>query len=382
MRKSLHISLLICLPLSLGCCGRPSPVDADAFKGNVDGRETALYTISNGPFTLQATNYGGRVVSLCVPDRDGRSVDVVLGHGTLDEYVNYRRERFLGAVVGPVANRIVGASYTHDGNTYSLSANHNGKGTLHGGFKGLDSVVWDFVESSDTSLTFHCIHPDGAEGFPGNLDILMTYSLSRDGVWAIDYRATTDRTRPVNISNHPYFNLAGEGNGDCLDWILCVNASRFTGTDGMDVIETPVPVEGTAMDYRRPHPVRDAIESSEPQIVRSNGGFDHNYCIDGEGMREAATLYNPANGIFLSVCSDQPGLQLYSGQWWTGEEKGKCGKPLGRFSSFTFETQNWPDAPNKPSFPNPYLDPGQVYTHRCEYRFSAMDAQGVPMARK
>lgn len=382
MRKSLQISLLLCLPLSLGCCGGPSGVDAEAFKGTVDGKETALYTISNGPFTLQATNYGGRVVSLTVPDRDGRSVDVVLGHGKLDEYVDYRRERFLGAVVGPVANRIVGASYTHDGKTYSLAANHNGKGTLHGGFKGLDSVVWDFVEANDSSLTLHCLHPDGAEGFPGNLDIFMTYSISGDGVWAIDYRATTDRTRPVNISNHPYFNLAGEGNGDCLDWILCVNASRFIGTDGMEVIETPIPVEGTAMDYRRPHPVRDAIESSEPQIVRSNGGFDHNYCIDGEGMREAATLYNPANGIFLTVCSDQRGLQLYSGQWWTGEEKGKCGKILDRFSSFTFETQNWPDAPNKPSFPDPFLEPGQVYTHRCEYRFSLRDAQGIPMSRK
>lgn len=366
---------ILMLPLLLCACSHvPGPVDADAFKGKLDGKETALYTISNGPFTLQATNYGGRVVSLVVPDRDGHSVDVVLGHRTLDEYVHYRRERFLGAVVGPVANRIVGASYTHDGHTYGLSANHNGKGMLHGGFKGLDSVVWDFVAATDTSLTFHFLHPDGAEGFPGNLDILMAYSLSADGVWAIDYRATTDRTRPVNISNHPYFNLAGDCNGTCLDWILHVDASSFIGTDGPKVIETPIPVEGTAMDYRRPHPVRDAIESLEPQIVSSNGGFDHNYCIDGDGVRFAASLYNPANGIFLSVFSDQPGLQLYSGQWWTGEEKGKSGNTLDRFSSFTFETQNCPDAPNKPSFPNPFLEPGEVYTHHCEYRFSVKDA--------
>lgn len=148
------------------CSSVPSQVSPDDFSDVIDGKETGLWTISCGDIVLQATNYGGRVVSLSVPDRNGNPVDVVLGHRTLDEYVNYKRERFLGAVVGPVANRIVGASYTYDGRTYRLSANHNGKGMLHGGFKGLDSVVWDFVSRTDSSLTFHCLHPDGAEGFP------------------------------------------------------------------------------------------------------------------------------------------------------------------------------------------------------------------------
>ena len=370
------VSLLsvLCLsaPVLVSCSDGPVLVAHEGFSDSIDGKETGLWTISNGDMILQATNYGGRVVSLLVPDRNGETVDVVLGHGTLDEYVNYRRERFLGAVVGPVANRIVGASYTHDGRTYRLSANHNGTGTLHGGFRGLDSVVWDFVARTDSSLTFRCLHPDGAEGFPGNLDILMTYTLTSGRAWRIDYMATTDAVRPVNISNHPYFNLGGEGSGTCGDYVLRVNADSFLGTDGPDVIETPIPVEGTAFDYRTPHPVRDALESGDPQIVRSNGGFDHNFCINGEGMREAASLYNPSNGIFLSVWTDQPGLQLYSGQWWTGEEMGKNGKPLDRFGSFTFETQNWPDAPNKPSFPNPFLEPGETYTHRCEYRFSTI----------
>lgn len=371
--------IVLCLPafclsvtVFVSCSDDPALVSPEGFAGSIGGKETGLWTISNEDMVLQATNYGGRVVSLWVPDRNGEMVDVVLGHGTLDEYVNYRRERFLGAVVGPVANRIVGASYSHGGRTYRLSANHNGTGTLHGGFKGLDSVVWDFVSQTDSSLTFHCLHPDGAEGFPGNLDILMTYTLNSDCTWKIDYLATTDAVRPVNISNHPYFNLGGEGSGTCGDYVLWVDADSFLGTDGPDVIETPIPVEGTAFDYRTPHLVRDALESGDPQIVRSNGGFDHNFCINGEGMREAASLYNPSNGILLSVWTDQPGLQLYSGQWWTGEESGKNGKSLDRFGSFTFETQNWPDAPNKPSFPNPFLEPGETYTHHCEYRFRIM----------
>ena len=202
------------------CSSVPAQVSPDDFSSVIDGKETGLWTISCGDIVLQATNYGGRVVSLSVPDRSGNPVDVVLGHRTLDEYVNYKRERFLGAVVGPVANRIVGASYTYGGRTYRLSANHNGKGMLHGGFKGLDSVVWDFVARTDSSLTFHCLHPDGAEGFPGNLDIYMTYTLTQSRAWKIDYTATTDAVRPVNISNHPYFNLGGEGSGDCKDCLL------------------------------------------------------------------------------------------------------------------------------------------------------------------
>lgn len=374
MACRLFSGIAFCLLLNLASCSvKPVSVSPECFAGSIGGKKTALYTISCGDMVLQATNYGGRVVSLSVPDRNGNPVDVVLGHCTLDEYVNYKRERFLGAVVGPVANRIVGASYSHGGRTYRLSANHNGTGTLHGGFKGLDSVVWDFVAQTDSSLTFHFLHPDGAEGFPGNLDIYMTYTLAPSHVWKICYRATTDAARPVNISNHPYFNLGGEGSGTCGDYILYVNADSFIGTDGPDVIETPIPVEGTAFDYRVPHPVRDALESGDPQIVRSNGGFDHNFCINGTGMREAASLYNQANGIFLSVWTDQPGLQLYSGQWWTGEEKGKNGKPLDRFGSFTFESQNWPDAPNKPSFPDSFLEPGETYTHHCEYRFSVAE---------
>lgn len=347
--------------------GGEALVQSGGFEKTMGGEDVRLYRLHSGKMTMQVTNYGGRVVSLFVPDKDGNPVDVVLGHSSLDGYLQ-GQERFLGSVVGPVANRIVGASYKKNGRRYRLEANHNGKGTLHGGFKGLDSVVWDVREVTDTSLTLHYLHADGEGGFPGNLDITMTYTLCPEGIWRIDYQASTDKTTPVNISNHPFFNLAGKG--DCLDWILCVNADEFIATDGPQVIEQPVKVEGTAMDYRIPHKVRDAVESSCPHILNANKGFDHNYCIRGKGFRQAASLYCPENGIFLQVYSDQPGLQLYSGQWLGGKDRGKRGEKLERYASFTFETQNYPDAPNKPSFPDPFLKPGEKYTHRCEYRFS------------
>ncbi len=368
--KIIQIIIAIGTVLFLNACGpKPQLVNPEGFVGKLDAVETGLYTLRSSTLTMQVTNFGGRVVSLFVPDKNGNLVDVILGHNTLDEYVHPKRERFLCSVVGPVANRICNATYTYDGQTYNLCKNHSGKGTLHGGFKGLDSVVWDVVEVTKSSIVLHYLHADGTEGFPGNLHIYMTYTL-KDGTWRIDYSAQTDKTRPVNISNHPYFNLSGEGNGTCHDYIMYVNADKFVGTSGLDVLEELIPLDGTVMDYRKPHRVGDALESDDPFIKRSNTGFDHNYCINGNGFRKAASLYNPSNGIFLEVYSDQPGLQLYSGQWINGKEIGKCGKPLERYSSFTFETQNYPDAPNKPSFPNPFLKPGEEYTHTCEYRFS------------
>jgi len=371
MKKS-FFTILAALCMA-GCAQQPeSPVliDAAQFDSEIDGHSVGLYTITNGNITLQATNFGGRVVSLFVPDKDGKPVDVVYGHPTLDEYVNYTKERYLGAVVGPVANRITNASFTIDGETYHLSANHGGQGTLHGGFKGLDSVVWDVKECTDSSITFHYLHADGQEGFPGNLDINMTYTVTSKGSWTIDYAATTDKTRPVNISNHPYFTLSG-GEGTCEDYVLYLNTYGITGVDGLDIIEDVIETKGTAFDYTTPHPVRDALESDDEQI-KIGRGFDHNCCVNwtpGQ-ISLVASLYNPANGIFLEVLSDQPGLQIYSGQYFPGEENGKYGQKLAYHGSFTFETQNWPDAPNKASFPNCYLKPGETYTHHCDYHFS------------
>lgn len=369
--KKLIFYIAWMFPVLFACESRMPLVKECDFCGEVDDMPVVLHTLKSDNIIMQVTNYGGRVVSLFVPDRNGNYLDVVLGHSTIEEYVNYKRERFLGAVVGPVANRIYEGKYSYEGVTYQLNLNHNGKGTLHGGFKGLDSVMWDVLEVTDSSIVLHYLHRDSQEGFPGNLDIQMTYILDGN-VWRIEYKAQTDKTRPVNISNHPYFNLNGEGNGTCHDYILYVNADTFIGTDGMAVIENPISVDGTPMDYRSPHSVGEAIKSDYPHIVKSNAGFDHNYCINGEGFRMAASLYSQVSGICMEVWSDQPGLQLYSGQWWTDEEIGKYGGTLDRYGSFTFETQNYPDAPNKSSFPNPFLKPGETYNHICEYRFSSI----------
>ncbi len=373
MSKSLILSVLsIAAALSVACSPGPSFVRPEDFDSELDGGKTALYLIKGGDLAMQVTNYGCRVVTLFVPDRDGKPVDVVLGHDRLDEYVNYGKERFLGAVVGPVANRICGASFRIGDTVYHLEKSHEGVGTLHGGFKGLDSVVWDLEEKTDSSITFHYLHADGQEGFPGNLDIHLKYALTSDDSWTVSYRATTDKTTPVNITCHPYFNLSGEPGTTCEDYVLYVNGRHIIGIDGLDVIETPIPVEGTAFDYLEPHPARDAIHGDDGQIVRGNHGFDHNYVLDkapGE-LALDATVYDPHSGIFLEVYSDQPGLQVYSGQYFTGEELGKGGAPLVKYGSITFETQNFPDAPNRKSFPDPFLNPGELYSHECVYHFS------------
>lgn len=368
MKKHL---LWVAAILAAACTAKPEPalLDDSKFVTEVDGKPVSLVTIKGGRLALQATNFGGRVVSLFVPDKDGNYKDVVLGHETIDEYVHYTKERFLGACVGPVANRITGASFTVDGNTYQLDANHGGKGTLHGGFKGLDSVVWDIAETEENSVTFHYLHKDGEGGFPGNLDIKMKYSLTDDDSFKIEYEATTDKTRPVNISNHPYFNFSQDGTID--NYVMYINGDSITGIEGLDVLDPPINILGTPMDYKAPHRVGDAFGSDFEQLRRGKG-FDHNYCINvaAEGLTLAASAYDPASGIFLEVLSDQPGLQVYSGQYFNGEENGKYGSKLLYHGSLTFETQNWPDAPNKPSFPDPYLRPGQTYKHTCIYHFS------------
>ena len=364
---------IVAAVLVAAACAQKSSVqllDPCAFETEVDGRQTALYTISNGDIILQATNYGGRVASLFVPASDGTFHDVVLGHEDIDSYVHYKKERFLGACVGPVANRICNATFTVDGVTYNLEKSHGGVGTLHGGFKGLDSVVWDVAEKTDTSVTFHYLHADGEGGFPGNLSIFMTYAVTPDRCWTISYRATTDKTTPVNISNHPYFNFTG-GDSTVEDYTMYINASAITGIGDFEVLDPPIDISGTPMDYRTPHQIRSALESDYDQIVIGKG-FDHNYCItlSDSTLTLDAVVCDPVSGISMEVLSDQPGLQVYSAQYFTGEEPGKYGTTLNYHGSITFETQNWPDAPNKPSFPDPYLKPGQEYSHTCVYRFS------------
>lgn len=247
MKKS-----LILLGMSLlAACGVQKTelplLPEEAFQTTVDGKPVALYTLHAGDITMQVTNYGARVVSLWTPDREGRYEDIVLGYENIGRYIDNTGERFLGAVVGPYANRIAKGHFTLDGAEYTLPVNNNGQ-TLHGGLLGVDRVVWDVVSASDDKLVLHYLHPDGQDGFPGNLDIEMTYSLTPDNEFRIDYKATTDKPTVVNMSNHPFFNLKGEGNGTVLDNVMTINASHTTPVDSVLIPTGQIaPVEGLSL---------------------------------------------------------------------------------------------------------------------------------------
>ena len=373
MRK---IFLLAVFVLAAACTSKvaePVLLNPDDFKGEVDGDEVALYTLKGGDLTLQVTNYGARVASIWTPDRDGNYADVAVGRKSLEAYMNPPGERFLGACVGPVANRIKEGTFTIDGETYHTPINDNGVNTLHGGFKGLDHVVWEVREVTDSSLSLSYLHADGQEGFPGNLLIAMTYTVTSDNCFRIDYEATTDKPTHVHIANHPFFNLKGEGEGTILDHEIFINASRFLPVDSLGVPTGLIaPVEGTPMDFRTARAIGERIDEDFPQLACGHG-YDHNWCLDrsGEGLELACTVYEPGSGRFLEVFTDQIGLQFYSGNFFDGNDFGKNGKPLLYRSSFVLETQRWPAACNCPSFPSTLLRPGETYTHTCVYRFSA-----------
>ena len=370
MKKS-----LILLGMSLlAACGVQKTelplLPEEAFQTTVDGKPVALYTLHAGDITMQVTNYGARVVSLWTPDREGRYEDIVLGYENIGRYIDNTGERFLGAVVGPYANRIAKGRFTLDGTEYTLPLNNNGQ-TLHGGLKGVDRVVWDVVSATDDKLVLHYLHPDGQDGFPGNLDIEMTYSLTPDNEFRVDYKATTDKPTVANFSHHPFFNLKGEGNGTVLDNVLTINASHTTPVDSVLIPTGQIaPVEGTPFDFREPHAIGERIGADNQQL-RNGGGYDHNWVIDRKtesGIEQAATVWEPASGRTIEVLSDQPGLQVYSGNFFDGKSIGKYGKPQRYRESLALETQKFPDSPNHDNFPSTVLRPGETYTQVCIYK--------------
>ena len=371
MKKS-----LILLGMSLlAACGVQKTelplLPEEAFQTTVDGKPVALYTLHAGDITMQVTNYGARVVSLWTPDREGRYEDIVLGYENIGRYIDNTGERFLGAVVGPYANRIAKGRFTLDGTEYTLPLNNNGQ-TLHGGLKGVDRVVWDVVSATDDKLVLHYLHPDGQDGFPGNLDIEMTYSLTPDNEFRVDYKATTDKPTVANFSHHPFFNLKGEGNGTVLDNVMTINASHTTPVDSVLIPTGQIaPVEGTPFDFREPHAIGERIGADNQQL-RNGGGYDHNWVIDRKtesGIEQAATVWEPASGRTIEVLSDQPGLQVYSGNFFDGKSIGKYGKPQRYRESLALETQKFPDSPNHDNFPSTVLRPGETYTQVCIYKF-------------
>ena len=373
MKRSLFI--IAAAAILAGCAAEKTEVQlipAANFETEVDGKPVSLYTLKNGDLVMQVTNFGARVVSLWVPDRDGNYEDVELGYDNIRSYTDNPGERFLGAVVGPYANRIAGGRFVLDGKEYDLPKNDKGQ-TLHGGMKGVDMVVWDVVSVSDTSIVFSYLHPDGQDGFPGNVDIDMIYTLTPDNSFRADYSAVTDAPTYFNISHHSFFNLKGVGNGTVLDNVMVINASHTTPVDGHLIPTGEIAdVTGTPFDFREPHAIGERIGADNEQL-RNGNGYDHNWILDRESEGDiefAASVYEPASGRFMEVFTDQPAMQFYSGNFFDGSVSGKYGKPMRHRESIALETQKYPDSPNHPDFPSTRLDPGQEYTHTCIYRFS------------
>lgn len=368
----------LALSLMLAACVKTNRIEGlipvENFDTTLNNVKVELYTISNGDLTMQVTNFGARVVSLFAPDKDGNLTDIVVGRNTIASYVNPAGERFLGACVGPVANRIGGAKFVIDDTTFTVPANDNKVNTLHGGFFGFDMVFWEVEAVTDSSVLFHYLRPDGFEGFPGNLDVTMSYSLTPDNDFIVSYNATTDKATPVNISHHSFFNLRGEGNGTVEDYVMRINASAFTPIDSLSIpLGQNDSVDGTPFDFRDAHRIGDRIGETDNIQIKNARGYDHNWVLDRktEGDVEfACSVWDPQTGRSLEVYTDQPGIQFYSGNFFDGSDSGKNGDPLGFRSSLALETQHFPDSPNQPAFPSIILEPGQTYTHVCDYRFS------------
>ena len=363
--------------MAMAACSHRSDVKlfpVSDFQTVVDGNEVSIYTLKNADLTMQVTNFGARVVSLWTPDRDGNYEDVVLGYNNIESYVNNTGERFLGAVVGPYANRIAGGTYSIDGEVYNFPQNNNGQ-TLHGGLKGLDMVVWDVKDVNDTSIVLNYLHADGQDGHPGNLDIEMIYTLTKDNEFKVEYLAETDKATHVNISHHSFFNLKGEGNGTINDHVLFINASHTTPVNSVLIPSGEVAdVTGTPFDFRKPKTIGQDLEVEDEQLA-NGAGYDHNWVLDRETENElelAAGVYETESGRYMEVWTDQPAIQFYGGNFFDGTSYGKYGKTLNYRESIALETQKYPDTPNHPDFPSTLLQPGDVYTHVCVYRFKTL----------
>ncbi len=314
---------------------------------------------------VRLARYGARITSIKVPDRNGKMADVVLGYNTVDAYKTAKKKPYFGATLGRYAGRIAEGRFSLDGVEYKLARN-NGPNHLHGGTVGFDKVEWQ-AERLESGVRFTYRSPDGEEGYPGNLKVSVTYTLTPGNELKIDYVATTDRPTPVNLSNHSYFNLAGEGAESVLGHELTINADTMTPI-GTNLVPTGlmIPVAGTPFDFRQPKAVGRDIEQENGQL-KNGSGYDHNFVLNKEGV--AATLYDPSSGRCLEVLTDQPGLQFYSANFLDGTLVGKSGRLYARRSALCLETQHFANSPNQPDFPNTLLYPGEVYQTQTTYRF-------------
>lgn len=344
-------------------------VEKTIFGALPDGREAALYTLKNaGGMTLVTTPYGCRIIQLLVPDKQGSLGDVVLGHRTLEEYFG---SNYQGTFVGRYANRIGGASFELNGKTYTLAKN-DGNNTLHGGPGGYHQVLWtaETQDGEEPSITFTHESPDGDEGYPGNLKLKVTYTLKKDNTLSLRYDAVCDQETPFNPTNHSFFNLSGDPQKDVLGTYLTINAKESTAVSD-DLIPTGeiVSVLGGPLDFTSPKKLGDNMFADD-HLIQLCGGFDHNFCVEGQGFRKFAQAYEPESGRVMEVWSDLPGVQLYTFNKPDEGLVGKDGSPMKPHSALCLETQFYPDSVHHGNFPFQYLQPGQPFSTVTEYRFS------------
>ena len=385
---NMTIRALAALALIAGtACGGGAAGGGNAMTGGPDGQETVtrdrfgtmpdgtpvdIFTLRNGHgMEVRAITYGGIIVSLRVPDRSGAVGDVVLGYDSLAGYLG--DSPYFGAIVGRYGNRIANGRFTLDGVTYQLARN-NGPNHLHGGVRGFDKVVWDAEPVSNDSgvgVRFTHVSPDGDQSYPGTLHAEVRYLLTPDDSLIVDYHATTDKATPVNLTQHSYFNLDGQGTRDILDDVLWINADRYTPVDST-LIPTGqlASVEGTPFDFRTPTPIGARIGQDNRQLQYA-GGYDHNFVLNqtDSGLTHAARLESPSTGRTLDVYTDQPGLQFYSGNFLDGSITGKDGRVYNHRFGLCLETQHFPDSPNEPDFPSTILRPGAQYQSRTVFAF-------------
>src|ERR1700674_3534622 len=345
-----------------------------SFGKTPDGQPVDLFVLTNrGGAEASITNYGGAVVSLKVPDRNGKLADVVLGYDTADGYVNDKS--YFGALVGRYGNRIGHAQFMLDGKTYTLAKN-NGENSLHGGIKGFDKALWTakILPAKDgQSLELSYLSKDGDEGFPGNLKVTVTYRWTDANALQIEYSATTDKKTVVNLTNHSYFNLAGQGSGDILGHQLVIEADKFTPVDsGLIPTGELRDVAGTPFDFREATAIGARIDQDEEQL-KLGGGYDHNFVLRRAAYVEEsldARVVEPASGRVLEVWTTEPGVQFYTGNFLDGKTPGKGGVTYPRRNAFCLETQHYPDSPNQPKFPSVVVKPGERYHTITTYRFT------------
>ena len=382
MKKNLFLGLAaIAVGLCMTSCN--SKTDATSEEGltlsglnpaDFQSDSTALYVLSNEEgMEVCFTNFGGRIVSIMVPDKDGNMTDVCLGHDNIADYEKYGAEGCnFGALIGRYGNRIAKGQFTLDGESYQLPIN-NGPNSLHGGGPiAFHNRIWEANQIDDQNIEFTTTSADGEDGYPGNIEVKVTYTLLKEYCLQITYQATTDKATVLNLTNHCYFNLSGDPSKDCLDEVLWLDADKFTAVDA-DVAVTGevLDVEGTPFDFRTPTAIGDRIDDESNQQIKNGHGYDHNWILNNAGdlSKSFAYLYDPNTGILMNMYTDQPGVQFYAGNFLDGSFVGKKGVKYPRRSAFCFETQHYPASPTHPEGPSTVLRPGEEYKTTTIYRF-------------